>query len=166
VYNLAVEQEHRFFVGERGVLVHNAYYQADLEAYIEQRAAGSVDWESINPSLRAADKRAIRAAARALGVEIPTPSPYGCVGDPDHATVVDQLYQEALQEVGPGEVVLQQRAIRGLDSARIPDVQIVGEDNITRKVFEAERMPNSNRNVLGEAEYERLGREYVTRPLQ
>jgi hypothetical protein len=49
VYNLQVEQEHQFFVGESGVLVHNAYDQADLEAYIEQRSAGRVDWESINP---------------------------------------------------------------------------------------------------------------------
>lgn len=58
-----------------------------------------------------------------------------------------------------------QEPIQGLDSRREPDVQIVGANGFTRKVFEAERLPDSDRNILREAEYERIGILYVTKPL-
>ena len=84
VYNLEVEGEHHFFVGEIGVLVHNAYSvdEEDLEAYIEQRTAGAINWETINPELTSGQQSAIRKRLVAQGVEIPTPNPWGCLGNP------------------------------------------------------------------------------------
>ena len=48
---------------------------------------------------------------------------------------------------------------------RRPDVQILDKDGKTRKVFEAERHPNSKRNRLREEEYDRLGIEHETHSL-
>ncbi len=92
VYNLRIGGTHTYFVREEGVdaqpvWAHNAgpgyeVDQDDLAAYIEQRTSGRPDWDSINPDLTVRQQSAIRAAAREQGVEIPTPNPYGCLGDP------------------------------------------------------------------------------------
>lgn len=55
--------------------------------------------------------------------------------------------------------------VTGHDSKRIPDVQIRDADGKTRKVLEAERKPNSARNVNREAEYDRLGIAHETHPV-
>ena len=55
--------------------------------------------------------------------------------------------------------------MQGHDSNRKPDVQIVGPDGKTRKVFEAERNPTHKRNVEREDEYRRLGVEFETHPV-
>jgi RHS repeat-associated protein len=89
----------------------------------------------------------------------------GSRGHPDHQTKVDKLEQKALDEVESGEQVLREKKIRGHDSKRIPDVQIVDDEGKARKVFEAERHPNRKRNLKREAEYEELGVEYETHEL-
>jgi hypothetical protein len=89
----------------------------------------------------------------------------GSRGHPDHQTKVDKLEQKALDEVESGEQVLREKKIRGHDSRRIPDVQIVDDEGKARKVFEAERHPNRKRNLKREAEYEKLGVEYETHEL-
>jgi hypothetical protein len=87
---------------------------------------------------------------------------YGSKGKPDHRKKVSELEEKALNEALPGETVLRERRIRRGDSRRIPDVQILDENFRTRKVFEAERRPESRRNKIREAEYGDLGIEYET----
>jgi hypothetical protein len=89
----------------------------------------------------------------------------GTAGHPDHLLKVSELEQQALLEAGPGERVLVQRQIQNRASTRVPDVQIVDPSGRTRKVFEAERLPNSSRNFEREAEYRRLGLPFETHPL-
>jgi RHS repeat-associated protein len=92
-------------------------------------------------------------------------NPYGSRGKPDHQAAVDRAEAEARAEAKPGEQVLRERKIQGVDSNRRPDSQIVGRDGVTRKVIEAERNPTSQRNLNREAEYRRLKVEQVTRPV-
>jgi RHS repeat-associated protein len=84
------------------------------------------------------------------------PNPDGQNGKQDHKDKVEELVGIAEGEAGEGETVLENKKVRGHDSNRRPDVQIVDEEGSTRKIFEAERKPNSKRNVLREAEYDRL----------
>ena len=90
---------------------------------------------------------------------------YGSRGRPDHQARVRDLLDKAREEAGPGETVVQEQRIRGYDTRRCPDVQIRDKDNVTRKVFEAERRPNSKRNREREDEYDRLGIPYETHPV-
>jgi RHS repeat-associated protein len=83
-------------------------------------------------------------------------NPNGSKGKPDHQEKVKELTDKAKSETKAGEQVLTERKIQGHDSKRIPDVQIVDKTGKTRKVFEAERRPNSARNKTREAEYDRL----------
>ncbi len=90
------------------------------------------------------------------------PNPYGSKGKPDHQEKVKELEKKAQSETKPGETVLKERKIQGQDSNRKPDVQIVDENGKARKVLEAERNPNSQRNQKREAEYKKLGLDQVT----
>jgi hypothetical protein len=45
-------------------------------------------------------------------------------------------------------------------------VQIVDREGKTRKIFEAERLPESDRNRLREEEYRKLGIEFETHPVK
>ncbi len=90
------------------------------------------------------------------------PNPNGSKGKPDHQAKVDELNATARGEARTGEQVLRERKIQGQDSNRRPDVQIVDKNGRARKVFEAERRPNSTRNRRREKEYDRLGVEQET----
>jgi len=90
------------------------------------------------------------------------PNPYGPKGNPDHQQKVEKLGEKARSEKEPGEEVLQERKMQGHDSNRRPDQQIVDKTGKTRKVFEAERKPNSKYNKEREAEYDKLGIEHET----
>ena len=89
------------------------------------------------------------------------PNPNGAKGKPDHQEKVKELSKKAEGEAKQGEQVISEKKIQGHDSNRRPDVQIVNEGK-TRKIFEAERRPNSQRNVKREAEYKKLGIENET----
>jgi hypothetical protein len=89
----------------------------------------------------------------------------GAPGHPDHLLKISELEQRALLEAAPGETVLVQRQIQNRQSSRIPDVQIVDRLGRTRKVFEAERAPNSRYNAEREVEYRKLGIPFETHPL-
>ena len=89
----------------------------------------------------------------------------GSKGHPDHQAKVEQLGEKARSEAAAGERVLQERRIQGHDSGRIPDQQIVGADNKTRKVFEAERQPKSKRYKRKLEEFDELVIEHETSPL-
>lgn len=84
------------------------------------------------------------------------PNPHGSKGKADHQQAVDKLGDKAKAEAGPGETVLRERKVQGHDSRRMPDQQIVDKDGKTRKVFEAERNPNSARVEGKRQEYEQL----------
>jgi hypothetical protein len=74
------------------------------------------------------------------------PNPAGSRGKQDHQDAVSELEKKAQEEAGEDEEVLRERKVQGIDDLnRLPDVQIVDEDGKTRKVFEAERKPNSAR---------------------
>ena len=90
------------------------------------------------------------------------PNPDGSKGKPDHQGKVAELVKEAQSEAKPGEQVLSEKKIQGQESRRRPDVQIVDKDGKARKVFEAERKPNSQRNIKREEEYKKLGIEQET----
>ncbi len=90
------------------------------------------------------------------------PNPDGAKGKPDHQDKVKELTEKAKSEAKPGEQVLSEQKIQGHDSRRRPDSQIVDEKGVTRKTFEAERKPNSQRNKKREAEYKKLGVETET----
>jgi uncharacterized protein RhaS with RHS repeats len=92
-------------------------------------------------------------------------NPFGKSGKPDHQAKVNELADKARSEAKPGERVEQGTKIQGHDSTRQPDVQIIGKDGKTRKIFEAERHPNRQRNQLREEEYKRLGIENETHGL-
>jgi hypothetical protein len=94
------------------------------------------------------------------------PNPHGSNGKPDHQEGVKKDAKEMQGEVGPGEEHRSQRKIQGHESNRIPDNQIVGEDGKTRKIIERERRPGSKRNQQREAEYDDLGIEHETRPVE
>jgi RHS repeat-associated protein len=84
-------------------------------------------------------------------------NPFGSRGKPDHQDQVRELAEKAREQAKEGEQVLTEQAIRGHDSTRRPDVQIVDENGRTRAVFEAEREPRGKRNVEREKEYDDLG---------
>ncbi|HWZ41887.1 MAG TPA: hypothetical protein VNW97_00345 [Candidatus Saccharimonadales bacterium] len=79
---------------------------------------------------------------------------------------MDELVDKAKGEAKPGETVESNKQIKGTDSTRRPDAQIVDTKGKTRKVFEAERRPNSARNKKREAEYKKLKLENETHPLK
>lgn len=93
------------------------------------------------------------------------PNPYGSKGKPDHQIKVKELVEQARGELRPGERLFQEGKIQIEGSNRRPDVQIIGPDGKTRKIFEAERNPGSKRNRLREEEYNRLGIPNETHPL-
>ncbi len=99
------------------------------------------------------------------GTGSPCPNPHGSKGKPDHQDKVDELDEKAQGEKQPGENVLRERKIQGHDSNRRPDVQIVDREGKARKIFEAERYPNRARNINREKEYNDLGIENQTFPL-
>ncbi|MEO6964085.1 MAG: hypothetical protein ABIY90_19100, partial [Puia sp.] len=93
-------------------------------------------------------------------------NPYGSKGKPDHQQKVDDLGNKAQSETKPGETVLRERQIQGHDSKRRPDVQIVDKKGKARKIFEAERKPQSSRNKKREQEYDDLNVQHETHPLR
>ena len=92
-------------------------------------------------------------------------NPDGCNGKQDHRDKTGELSDRARGEAGEGEQVLENKKIRGHDSNRKPDVQIVDKEGRTRKIYEAERHPDSARNRAREAEYDRLGIPHETHGL-
>ena len=90
------------------------------------------------------------------------PNPYGNQGKQDHKDKISELRDKALTEAKKGETVETGTRIKGHDSARMPDVQIIDAEGKTRKVSEAERNPTHKRNQSREAEYDRLGIENET----
>jgi hypothetical protein len=93
------------------------------------------------------------------------PNPYGSPGKPDHQQKVSELTEKARSEAGEGEQVLNNQKVRQIDSKRRPDVQIVNKEGKTRKVFEAERKPSSQRNIKRETEYKKHKLEQETHPV-
>ena len=98
--------------------------------------------------------------------KITTKNPFGSKGKPDHQHKIQELKDKANSEMKPGERVETERIIKAEGSNRRPDVQIIDKDGRTRKIFEAERRPESKRNRLREEEYRRLNIEYETYPLK
>jgi hypothetical protein len=94
------------------------------------------------------------------------PNPYGSKGKPDHQAKVDDLTAKAKAEAGDGDIVVREKKLQGHDSNRKPDVQTVGPDGKTKKVYEAERHPNRKRNLKREAEYDKLGLDHETHGLK
>jgi RHS repeat-associated protein len=92
-------------------------------------------------------------------------NPNGCTGKQDHRDKVGELADRARAEAKEGEQVLENKQVRGYDSRRKPDVQIVDEEGRTRQIYEAERYPDSKRNRDREAEYDRLGIPHETQGL-
>jgi len=95
-----------------------------------------------------------------------TRNPHGSPGAPDHQQKVGELVDKAKGEAKPGETVESNKQVKGVDSTRRPDAQIVNAEGRTRKVFEAERRPNSPRNKKREAEYKKLKLPNETHPLK
>lgn len=95
-----------------------------------------------------------------------TKNPYGAKGKSDHQNKVQELSNKANSEAQAGERVEVEKKIKVEGSNRHPDVQIIGTDGKTRKIYEAERHPGSKRNRLREEEYKRLNIEFETYPLQ
>lgn len=123
-----------------------------------------VKWVASKVAPKAAPKAAPKTAPKPAPSATPKkpPNPDGSKGKPDHQEKVAELKKKAEGETREGERVLTERKIQRDDSNRNPDVQIVGEDGKTRKIFEAERRPGSKRNVDREAEYDRIGVEHET----
>jgi hypothetical protein len=94
------------------------------------------------------------------------PNPHGSEGAPDHQVKVGELVNKAKSEAKAGETVESNKQVKGLDSTRRPDAQIINAKGKTRKVFEAERRPNSGRNKNREAEYKKLKLDNETHPLK
>lgn len=89
-------------------------------------------------------------------------NPFGARGKPDHQDKVKEPTKKAKSEAKEGEQVLTERKVQGHDSNRKPDAQIVDKDGKTRKIFEAERKPESKRNKNREKEYDNLNIEHET----
>ncbi|WP_448721985.1 RHS repeat-associated core domain-containing protein [Acanthopleuribacter pedis] len=115
--------------------------------------------------VRQAASAADTASDTSKTVKKPPRNPYGSKGKPDHQKKVRELQGKARSETKPGEQVLSERRIQGHPSNRRPDVQILNKDGTTRKVFEAERKPNSKRNKNREKEYDDLSIEHETHGL-
>ena len=93
------------------------------------------------------------------------PNPHGSPGKPDHQAEVKNQADKATDEAKPGESVLTNRKIRGVNSNRRPDVQVVGPDDKVVKVVEVERHPNRKRNRQREKEYDDLKVPHKTVPI-
>jgi hypothetical protein len=93
------------------------------------------------------------------------PNPNGSKGAADHQEKVNELVNKAKGEAKAGETVESNKQMKGHDSTRRPDAQIVNAKGKTRKVFEAERRPNSQRNKQREAEYKKLKVKQETHPV-
>jgi RHS repeat-associated protein len=125
---------------------------------------------------RAAASAAGRSAAQSFANEIPTEgnktgdseesceetptaktrNPYGSKGKPDHQEKVDELESKARSEY-PDADIWREKNIQHPGSKRRPDIQDVDpKTNGVIKIYEAERLPNSLRNRLREAEYDTL----------
>ena len=84
------------------------------------------------------------------------PNPDGAKGKPDHQEKVQELGEKARSE-NPGKDVIQEKKIQVEGSNRRPDVQVVDpKTGKTVKVYEAERKPQSQRNIKREEEYKKL----------
>jgi len=94
------------------------------------------------------------------------PNPFGMRGAPDHQAKVKELNGTAKGEAKPGQTVEANKKIKGHQSNRKPDVQIVDAKGRTIKVFEAERHPNRTRNIKREKEYKKLRIPNETHPLK
>jgi len=93
------------------------------------------------------------------------PNPNGSKGNPDHQEKVKELEEKAKSEF-PDDDVITEKKIKKEGSNRRPDVQVVdSETGETKKIYEAERKPNSTRNKKREAEYERLKIPNETHPV-
>jgi len=92
-----------------------------------------------------------------------TPNPYGSPGKPDHQASVELEKQAAQTRAAPGEEVLVNKQVKGVDSKRRPDVQIVGTDSKTREIVEVHRKPGDRYDVKRKEEYDRLGIPNETR---
>jgi len=78
---------------------------------------------------------------------------------------VKALAEKAEKEL-PGARIETETKIKIEGSNRRPDVQAIDTDsNQTIKVWEAERNPGSKRNQAREEEYDSLGIEYETHPV-
>ena len=110
------------------------------------------DWQGNNRVVLRDDGKAVK-------------NPFGAKGKLDHQNKVEELANQAEKELRFGERIETESQIKVGGSKRRPDVQILDKDGKTRKVFEAERHPNSKRNRLREEEYNRLGIEYETHSL-
>ncbi len=87
---------------------------------------------------------------------------FGSKGKPDHQAKVKELEVKAEQE-NPGMNIVREKKINAEGSNRRPDVQVQDpQTKKTTKVYEAERNPNSQRNLKREEEYRKLGIEYET----
>lgn len=100
-----------------------------------------------------------------MGNLVKANNPNGSKGKPDHQKKVSELEKKAEGKLKQGESVETEKKIKGHDSNRRPDVQILDENGNTRKIFEAERKPQSKRNKTRESEYDRLGVDHETHPL-
>ena len=93
-------------------------------------------------------------------------NPFGSKGKPDHQRKIQELKDKASSEMKSGERVETEKIIKVEGSNRRPDVQIIDKDGRTRRIYEAERYPESKRNRLREDEYKRLNIEYEIYPLK
>src|SRR5262249_30984123 len=99
------------------------------------------------------------------GAKKKPPNPHGAPGAPDHQEEVQRQADKAEAQAKPGQTVEVGKRIKGVDSRRKPDVQVVGPDGKVVKVVEVERHPNSRRNRKREKEYDRLKVPNETVPL-
>ena len=118
--------------------------------------------------VKGADKTvdAVKTADKVGEVKKVVRNPHGSKGKIDHQSKVKELTEKAKTELQSGESILQEKKIQVEGSTRRPDVQIIGTDNRTRKVFEAERHPGSRRNKLREEEYRKLQLDQETHKLK
>ncbi len=94
------------------------------------------------------------------------PNPFGSPGKPDHQAGVEKLNIDYQKEAKQGQTVLREQKVRGVDSNRLPDSQIVNRKGRTVKVGEVERYPNRKRNREREEEYKKKGIPFETRKVE
>jgi RHS repeat-associated protein len=153
----------------------------DAERAID--AAGKL-WDKATDKLRDALGKAVEAAAHAGAnsecapfascqgmpgsqqqAQAQPPNPDGQQGARDHQEEVKKQADKAQAEAKPGQTVQQGKRIKGVNSTRRPDVQVVGPDGKVVKVVEVERRPNSPRHRKRQREYDRLNVPHETVPL-
>ncbi len=117
----------------------------------------------VNGSALIKTEKAINALLDTKKTGNSIPNPYGAKGKPDHQAKVLELREKAMKE-NPGMEVIIERKINIEGSDRRPDVQVRDprQNGKTIKVYEAERNPNSRRNLKREEEYRRLGIPFET----